>query len=175
MEPVKGGLLVNVPEEAKNVFNNANPNASFASWAIRFTASLDNVFMVLSGMSNMDQMLDNMSYMNDFQPLNSEEKEVIEKVTDIIKSKNAVNCTACRYCVDDCPQHIAIPTYFQLYNETLSFGDSYFPTAKGDYEYYTNMNGKASACIECGKCESLCPQHLSIMDGLKAVASKFES
>ena len=175
MEPVKGGLLVNLPEDAKKVFDNANPDASYASWAIRFAASLDDVFMVLSGMSNLDQLMDNISFMKDFQPLSESEKDTIEKVTEIIKSKNAVNCTACRYCVDGCPQHIAIPTYFQLYNETLSFGESYFPAAKGDYQYYTNMHGKASACVQCGKCEEQCPQHLSIIESLKAVASKFES
>ena len=175
MEPVKGGLLVNLPDEAKEVLTNANPTASIASWAIRFAASLDDVFMVLSGMSNMDQLLDNISYMENFQPLNIEENEIIQKVTDILKSKNAVDCTACRYCVDGCPEHIAIPTYFQLYNETLSFGESYLPAAKGDYKYYANTNGKASVCIQCGKCEAQCPQHLPIIETLKAVASKFES
>ena len=175
MEPVKGGLLVNVPEEAKALFQGANPDLSVASWAVRFTASLDNVFMVLSGMSNLDQMNDNLSYMKDFKPLTGTENEVVAKATAIIKAKNAVDCTACRYCVDGCPQHIAIPTYFQLYNESLSFGESYLPTAKGDYQYYANDHGKASDCIKCGKCEDICPQHLSIIKALEDVASTLES
>lgn len=174
MEPVKGGLLVNIPDEAREVFKQANPDLSVASWAIRFTASLDNVFMVLSGMSNYEQLADNLSYMKDFQPLSAEEKEVVQKATAIIKAKNAVDCTACRYCVDGCPQHIAIPTYFQLYNESLSFGESYLPTAKGDYQYYASDNGKASDCIECGSCEEQCPQHLSIIKHLKDVAATLE-
>ena len=174
MEPVKGGLLVNIPDEAKQVFAKENLELSTASWAIRFAASLDQVFMVLSGMSNFEQLEDNMSFMKDFKPLTDSEKEAVKHATAIIKAKNAVDCTACRYCVDGCPQHIAIPTYFQLYNESLSFGESYLPTAKGDYQYYASDHGKASDCIKCGKCEEQCPQHLSIIKALEDVASTLE-
>ena len=112
--------------------------------------------------------MDNISFMKDFQPLNESEKDTIEKVTEIIKSKNAVNCTACRYCVDGCPQHIAIPTYFDLYNKNAKESQA------EAYEAATATFGKASECVGCGQCEAVCPQHLSIIELLQDVANTFE-
>lgn len=176
MEPVKGGSLVSIPEDAKAVFNEAQPDLSVASWAIRFAASLPNVAMVLSGMSNMEQMEDNLSFMTDFKPLSKEEEQIISKVTEIIRSKEKIACTACRYCVDGCPMQIAIPDYFKEINNISKFGDDFIPKAKQHYENFTGKmgKGKASACLKCGQCESHCPQHLPIIKFLEEVAEILE-
>lgn len=174
MEPVKGGSLVAIPEEAEKLFKQANPNASIASWAVRYAASLDNVMMVLSGMSNMEQVEDNTAYMENFVPLNDGERKIIDKVVEIINSSIAVPCTACRYCVDGCPMQIPIPKYFALYNAHVQALNKGFSTSQS---YYSNMimtNTKASRCVECGACEASCPQHLDIIDSLKKVAETFE-
>lgn len=177
MEPVKGGLLVNIPEEAKALLKQAAPETSLASWAIRFAASLPNVAMVLSGMSNMEQMEDNLSFMDSFHPLTEGERQVIQKVTEMILSKETIACTGCRYCVDGCPQKIAIPDYFKLMNNIAKFGESQVEKSKMNYNYFTNNlgMGKASACIQCGQCEGHCPQHLSIIQYLKDTAKTLES
>lgn len=177
MEPVKGGLLVNIPEEAKTLLKEAKPDMSLASWAVRFAASLPNVVMVLSGMSSMEQMEDNLSYMSDFNPLTESEKQLIEKVTEIIVSKENIACTGCRYCVDGCPKKIAIPDYFKLMNDISKFGEPQIAHAKMYYNHYTgNMGlGKASACVKCGKCEEHCPQHLPIRKYLEDTAAMLES
>lgn len=176
MEPVKGGLLVNIPEEAKTIFQEAEPDMSIASWAVRFAASLPNVEMVLSGMSNMEQMKDNLSYMCDFKPLTEHEKDLIETVTDIIVSKESIACTGCRYCVDGCPKKISIPDYFKLMNDVSKFGEPQIARAKQYYKHYTEEQGlgKASDCIKCGKCEQHCPQHLTIRKYLEDTAAVLE-
>ena len=181
MEPVKGGTLANVPEEVTKLFKSYNPEASVPSWAIRFAASLPNVKIVLSGMSDMDQLLDNTSYMQDLKPLNDEEKALIKKATDIINASIDIPCTGCSYCTDGCPMQIAIPKYFSLYNADMQElrGRGITPdegwTPQG--EYYENVAkhfGKASACIQCGQCEGVCPQHLPIIEYLQTVAKHFE-
>lgn len=174
MEPVRGGVLAKLPEKVGKLFTSYNPNASAASWAIRYAASLDNVFMVLSGMSNEAQLNDNTSFMQDFQVLNEEERKCIEAAVRIIKEGIAVPCTACHYCTDGCPQHIAIPEYFSLLNTIKQFGPSQAMNCGAYFENLTETHGKPSDCIECGQCESHCPQHISIIKELKEVGKMFE-
>lgn len=171
MEPVKGGSLVNLPENALKVLDDLG-GGSPASYAIRYAAGFDNVFMVLSGMSSLEQMTDNLSYMTDYKPLSENESEAVEKVCDIIHSMHLIPCTACHYCTDGCPKHILIPDLFSCMNAKVMYKDW-----NPDYYYeevYTKNNGKASDCIGCGKCERSCPQHLPIRDLLKDVAKEFE-
>lgn len=174
MEPVRGGGLAKVPEEAERIMKACRPDLSIPSWAVRFAASLDGVMMVLSGMSDMAQLEDNTSYMRDFVPLNGEEKEIIQKVSEIIRNRTAVPCTACRYCVDDCPKRIPLPEIFSLYNEQERTRDVY--THKVAYEKLVaeEGNGKASQCVKCKRCEGHCPQHIEITKWLEAAAKEFE-
>ena len=174
MEPVKGGTLASIPEEAEKIFKSHSPDASVVSWAIKFAASLPNVFMVLSGMSNMEQMLDNISYMKDFTPLSEDEYAVIDNALTVIKNSIEIPCTACGYCLEGCPKNIAISKYFALYNTEALLGFRGFSSNEGYYFYTAEKHGKASDCIECGLCEEACPQHLHIRDHLKKVASHFE-
>lgn len=174
MEPVKGGSLVNLPEEADQVLRDLH-GGSNASYAIRFAASFTYIAMVLSGMSNMEQMQDNLSAMKDFQPLNEIEMEAVQKVCGIFRNLNLIPCTSCRYCIEEseCPKGIRIPDLFAALNAHEAFHN--WNTA-----YYYNSvitgsgHGKASECIKCGKCEKVCPQHLPIRELLKDVARTFE-
>ncbi len=171
MEPVKGGGLVNLPEKAKKEFDKLNSNLSYASYAIRFAASLDGVYKVLSGMSNFEQMKDNVSYMKEFVPLNEKEYETINNVTKILKNIGGIPCTSCRYCVEGCPKKITIPDLFSCYNAKKQFNDW---NSGMYYRISTREKGKASDCIKCGKCEKVCPQHLKIRELLEEVAKTFE-
>lgn len=174
MEPVKGGTLANPPKEVADVLKQANPTASPSSWAIRFAASLDGIITVLSGMSNLEQMEDNLSYMKAFKPLSEEERKVVEKAREIYNSFPKVPCTACAYCMKGCPQNIAIYGSFQAYNISSMYGD--LKSARNKYTWNTDGQGrkKASACISCGKCEQVCPQHIAIREELKKVAETLE-
>ena len=171
MEPVKGGSLVNLPEEAKKVLEDLR-GGSPASYAIRFVAGFPGIMMVLSGMSDMEQMLDNTSFMADFQPLNEKEMAAIQKVREIFRTKDMIPCTACRYCIDGCPQHISIPDLFAVMN-TKQIHENW--DADRCYsEVHTATGCRASDCLECGKCEKVCPQHLPIRKLLRDVAKVFE-
>lgn len=175
MEPVKGGTLARVPESVEKMFRETRPEMSIPSWAIRFAASLEHVMVVLSGMSNMEQLLDNTDYMADFQPLSAQEQALVKKAVDAINSTIAIPCTGCSYCTEGCPQRIAIPKYFSLYNADLQEIKEKSWRPQGEYYTRLTMNfGKASDCLECGQCEQVCPQHLPIIRHLKDVAARFE-
>ena len=171
MEPVKGGSLVNLPQEAQWVFD-ALKGGSYASYAIRFAASQEGVMMVLSGMGNMDMMRDNVSYMRDFKPLDDREREAVAEVCTIFRSQGLIPCTACRYCTERCPKGIDIPALFACMNRKKVFNNW------NSVYYYQNVltgNGtKASDCLKCGRCEEICSQHLKIRELLTEVAAEFE-
>ena len=176
MEPVKGGTLAKVPVEAEALFKAQDASMSVPSWAIRFAASLPNVMVVLSGMSSIDQMKDNLSYMKEFRPLSEEEQKICFKAADIINSQIAIPCTGCSYCTEGCPMNIAIPQYFSIYNEDMRehLEEKGWTINFTNYEIISGTRGKASDCIACGQCEGVCPQHLSIIDYLKDVAAHYE-
>jgi predicted aldo/keto reductase-like oxidoreductase len=172
MEPVKGGTLASLPDSAVDVLKSLDKNASVASWAIRFAASLDGVITVLSGMSNIEQMEDNLSFMENFKRLSNNELESIEKVRNILDSIPQVACTNCKYCVKDCPQNIPINKILGVLNGYDKYNN--FEGAKARYNRAANGCGKASDCIDCKNCESVCPQHIKITEHLKRAASLFE-
>lgn len=172
MEPVKGGNLINLPGNAGDILKGLG-GGSNASYAIRFAAGFEGVFMVLSGMSNMEQMRDNLSFMKDFKPLNAEERSAIEAVCRIYKAQHLIPCTSCRYCTAGCPEKILIPDLFSCMNAKNIYHDW-----NAEYYYreiYTVGHGKASDCIKCGKCERACPQNLPIRQLLEKVAREFET
>ena len=170
MEPVKGGKLVSLIDEAQAVLDKLN-GGSNASYAIRFAAGFEGVFMVLSGMGSMEMVNDNCGYMKDFQPLNDEEMKAVFQVRDILKSQNLIPCTSCKYCVEGCPQKIRIPSLFACMNNKRQFKDW---SAEYYYGLHTEKGGKASDCIGCGQCEDICPQHLNIRELLAEIAQEFE-
>lgn len=181
MEPVKGGTLAKIPEDAAAILHKIHPDWTPAEWAIKYAASLPEVQIVLSGMSNFEQLKANVDAMKDFTPMKESEYNALQKALDIIKSWHAIPCTACRYCVETnhCPKNIPIPNYFALYNaykqrtpESMPGGFAIERMYYADYE--KDGYEKASQCIKCRKCEKVCPQHLKIADLLKDVASDME-
>ncbi len=174
MEPVKGGTLAQVPASVQALFQESHPNWTPASWAVRYAASLDNVFMVLSGMSDIGQLRDNTEYMWDFHPLSQQEQDVVKRAAEEIRSSIAIPCTACGYCVDGCPKKIAIPKYFALYNAEKLSENKGFSTQRVYYSNYIRQFGKASDCVGCKQCERTCPQHIRIAELLREVACTFE-
>jgi len=174
MEPVKGGTLAKLPGDLEDAYRAMHPDWSISSWAIRFAASLPNVQLVLSGMSNMAQLQDNTGYMQNFVPLNEEEQLQVRKAVDAINATIAIPCTGCAYCTEGCPMNIAIPRYFSLYNTDKQESPEKDWTPQEEYyDRLTQKFGKASDCIGCGQCEHVCPQHLPIVEHLKQVAEHF--
>lgn len=171
MEPVKGGTLAKVPAQAEGLLKAVHPDMSVPSWAVRFAAGLDGVFMVLSGMSDIGQLKDNTSFMSDFKPLDENELQTVKKAASVIKGTGAIACTACRYCTENCPTDIPIPDYFGLYNSGILAGK---PQDKAGYEEIAAGHGRASDCVKCGACEGHCPQHLEIRSLLEKIAEKYE-
>lgn len=173
MEPVKGGSLAMPPRSVRNIFDLANPYASYASWAIRYAASMEGVLTVLSGMSTLDQVRDNVSYMRDFKPLTADEQATIVQAQEALANVHQFKCTACHYCTDGCPMSIPIPDFFKAMNRLLIFEDE--ADAKRRYEQTSQKAGvNASDCIQCGQCEAACPQSLPIIEYLQEVADTLE-
>lgn len=165
MEPVKGGSLVNLPRVAQDIYDELG-GGSNASYAIRYAASFENVKMVLSGMNDTAQMLDNLSYMKEFKPLDDKELDAVKRVTAILKNQDVIPCTACEYCVNECPKQIPIPKIFAARNKAKLYNDVDFDK---EYENVTANLGKADDCIKCGKCEHICPQKLKIRELLENI------
>lgn len=173
MEPVKGGMLAAMAPEIEKMMKDLRPDSSIASWALRFTASMDGVLTVLSGMSNKEQMLDNLNTFTNFEPISEEEQHVIDDVVKAMEKMPGVPCTSCRYCCDGCPQGILIPDVFRALNTLRIYGEDNRP-----HFYYNGLvekSGRAADCIACGQCESVCPQHLSIIDLLKESSEKLDA
>ncbi|MBR2215151.1 MAG: aldo/keto reductase [Selenomonadaceae bacterium] len=170
MEPVKGGMLASPPESVKNILTAAEPNSSCASWAIRFAASLPGLITVLSGMSSVQQMEDNLSYMKDFTGLTEAQKKVVEEARQALIKIPVIPCTTCNYCAKVCPKEIGISGSFTAMNIYTLYGD--LAAAKHQEEWLVGMHGrqKAAQCIKCGKCEAVCPQHIHIRDELVKVS-----
>ena len=175
MEPVKGGILADIPQKAENLFHTCRPDLSVASWAIRFAVSHENVMLVLSGMSDLEQVKDNLSYMENFTPFTKEEYTLVQKAADIINGSIAIPCTGFAYCINNCPKNIAVPKYFSLYNADMRELEAKAWTAQTMlYSHFSEQFGKVSSCIECGQCEKIFPQHIPIREWLKKVAERFE-
>lgn len=172
MEPVKGGLLANPPQPVKDVFAAQNPDLSPAGWAIRFAASQPGVFTVLSGMSTIGQMEDNLSYMKSFKPMNEVELATVAKAQEVLLSIDSIACTKCHYCMPGCPMEIHIPDLFEAMNVYKIYGD--LDQAKHNYAWTTKNSTKASECIQCGQCEGACPQHLPIISYLQECVKVLE-
>ena len=174
MEPVKGGLLANPPMGVEEIFRKADSESSCASWAIRFAAGLDGVITVLSGMSSVEQMKDNISFMKDFQKLNAEEMKVIEAAQQEIAKAPLIPCTTCNYCAKVCPMNIGISGTFMAMNFLNLYHN--MERAKSTIGFHVRMAGKnpAKDCIQCGACESVCPQHIEIRRHLQEAAEAIE-
>ena len=174
MEPVKGGTLASLPPQAKELLEQYRPGLSPAGWALLFAASRKEVAMVLSGMSDRQQMEENLLVMENQPPLTAREEQTLLQVAEILREKIAIPCTACRYCVAGCPKHIAIPDYFSLYNSLRRFGPEQWGNVSAYYNNLTQTHGGASDCVGCGACEAHCPQHLPIREHLHQVAVALE-
>ena len=174
MEPVKGGMLATPPETVVQVLKAAEPKSSPASWAIRFAADLEGVITVLSGMSNMEQMEDNLACMKGFTHLSDTQRKTIEKAREELAKIPLIPCTTCNYCAKVCPQDIGISGSFAAMNMLTLYGN--MELAKGRENWLVTMHGKkrAGECIKCGRCEQACPQHIKIRDELERVAATFK-
>ena len=172
MEPVKGGSLADPPKEVRDIFDKAGTGMSYASWAIRFAASLDGILSVLSGMSNIHQMEDNLSYMKDFRPMSEDEYKMIHEAQAVYGKSKLIPCTSCRYCTGGCPEKINIPGIFAAVN--MREGSGQLERSAEEYARAVADGGKASDCIKCRQCETACPQHITITEGLEKAVGFFE-
>ena len=171
MEPLKGGALADPIPSVQEIFKEADPEAPIVSWGICYAASLEGIITMLSGMSNLEQMEQNLSFMKDFVPLTDEEQAVIQKAQAALDADKSIPCTGCHYCVDGCPMNIPIPEIIAVANR--QHNNEGFRGVR-EYGIATTGKGKASDCIQCGQCEGACPQHLGIMEYLKGCAERFE-
>ena len=171
MEPVKGGILADPIPEVKSVFDASGADVSYASWALRFAAGLDNVHAVLSGMSSLAQMEDNLKTMKDFRPLDEKEMQLIHQAQQALDADKSIPCTACHYCTKGCPMEIPIPEIFNVINRRK--GSPEFRTIR-EYTIVTTDRGTAGSCVACGQCESACPQGLPVISLLQKCAAELE-
>ncbi|NMA36851.1 MAG: Fe-S oxidoreductase [Papillibacter sp.] len=172
MEPIKGGALANPHPDIVKIFKDANPNASVASWALRFAASLEGVTAVLSGMSNLEQLDENTQTMMDFKPLTDAERAVIDEAVKAFSKISTIPCTACKYCMDECPQKINIPGIIGMLNDYTKYQSA--ANQRFGYNMMTGAGGKASSCVECRLCEKHCPQNIEITKHLKEAVKLYE-
>jgi hypothetical protein len=168
MEPVRGGMLASMAPEIEERFKAVRPEASIASWALRFVGSLPGVMTILSGMSNEEQMADNIATFTNFEPLSEEELAVVNEVTEALLGMPQIGCTACKYCCDGCPMRISIPDVFRTINTLRRYPDDW--RSKNFYSGLIQRSGKASDCVACGQCEKVCPQHLPIIELMREAA-----
>lgn len=172
MEPVKGGMLAKLPEPAAAPLLRAAPDRSLPSWALRFAASLEGLVTVLSGMSSVEQMKDNIALMQNVEPFSAAEWDALEETRSYLASVPQVPCTGCCYCTKGCPQELPIPDIFTAYNQYKVFQN--LTGAKRFYGFATRDGHKASTCIECGQCEGVCPQSIPVVAELKNAAAALE-
>ncbi|WP_050637235.1 aldo/keto reductase [Candidatus Stoquefichus sp. SB1] len=170
MEPIKGGSLASLPEDVTKMFKDYNPEDTLASWALRYVGTLPGVKVILSGMSTLEQVEDNLKTFNHYQNLSSEELEIVNKVAETLHSRTQNGCTGCAYCMP-CPFGVDIPSNFKYWNNCFVYDDE--ALFKGKYEKMADK-AKASNCKECGACEKMCPQQLPIREDLKRVVKDFE-
>lgn len=175
MEPIKGGALADPIPQVAQILHDANPDVSLASWAIRFAASLDGIITVLSGMSNLAQMDDNLSYMRDFKPLTDAEQQTIRRAQEALDAVESIPCTACHYCTAGCPMQIPIPEIFAARNRQLVWNQIERGRKEYDKAVSADGAGRASACIACGQCEAACPQQIKVIDWLRDCADALEA
>ena len=174
MEPVKGGTLARLTPELEAKYKAARPDSSAASWALRFVGSLPGVMTILSGMSAEEQMRDNIDTFAHFEPLSEEEKALVSEVRTVMLNVPQIGCTACRYCTDGCPMHIAIPDVFRAINTMDLYHEEFRP--KNFYNGLIGQGfGRAADCIACGQCEGVSPQHLPIIDLLKNASARLDA
>lgn len=170
MEPVKGGSLAALTPQAREILEACTPSLSPAAWALRYCGSLEGVEVILSGMSNLEQVQENIVTMANFVPLSDKEKAALADVVDVFRKTPTVPCTACRYCVDGCPASIPIPDVFSVYNTDLTYGTD----SSARYRGVVKEKGAASACVGCGQCEGVCPQHIEIIEALRKISEKYD-
>nr|WP_296190652.1 aldo/keto reductase [uncultured Anaerobutyricum sp.] len=171
MEPVKGGMLATPPENVKKVLKGAEPDSSYASWAVRFAANLEGVITVLSGMSNIEQMEDNLSYMKEFNGLDEKEKAILKLAQEELSKVPLIPCTTCNYCAKVCPMNIGISGSFTAMNYLTLYGNEGAAKHQENWLVGKHEKKRANECIKCGKCEQACPQHIAIREELEKVSA----